>query len=360
MKNKVVINGRFLTMPLSGVQRTAYEMVLAIDSLLENNQIDRALHSYTVIYSGEIINSIALKHITLLKKGWLKGNLWEQLELPLYSRRCMLLSMCSISTLFKSRQIVVIHDASFFINKQFFSAGFRIWYKLAIPLLGKIAAHIITVSEFSKNELNTYGGISKNKVTVIYNAADHILRFGAPSKLFENKINALKPYCLAVSNLAANKNFTRLGEAIKATDFKDFNMLIAGGSMNTLNAAAPTDLSTYLGYVSNEELSYLYKHASLFLFPSLYEGFGIPPLEAMISGCPVLASGTSSLPEVLQDAAAYFNPYSVDDMTVQINALLSNQPKLDQLKLNGYRQAARYSWSKSALQLTQLIDNYNE
>lgn len=352
---KVTINGKFLTRPLSGVQRTAYEVVLAIDQLLDNGQIDPKEYEFTVLFADKIVNPIHLKHVRLVKKGILSGNLWEQFELPVYSAGTTLLSMCSISTVFKRNQIVIIHDASFLVNKHFFAASFRLWYSFAIPLLGKVSARIVTVSLFSKNELVRYARIKSSKISVISNSPEHILRAPSVDDAFVEKINALKPYCLAVSNLAANKNFKRLSDAISKIDFKNYRMLIAGGAMDTLQHVAPDNTAEYLGYVTDAELKHLYANASVFLFPSIYEGFGIPPLEAMILGCPVAASNTSSMPEVLGSACAYFNPLDVSDMAGQINQLINNPQEQERLRALGYDQAKKYSWHKSALQLVKLI-----
>ena len=163
VKKKIFLNGKFLTRPLSGVQRSAFELIKALDELIDQGVVNCQDISIILIYSGEIINPINLKHIKLLKKGLFKGNLWEQLELPIYSAGNLLVSLCSISTLFKAKQILIVHDASFFVNKEFFSLAFRTWYKIAIPLIGKLARQIITVSEFSKQELIKYGGLEEKK-----------------------------------------------------------------------------------------------------------------------------------------------------------------------------------------------------
>ena len=347
MKN-IFFNGRFLTQPITGVQRTAYELMLALDQLLEEKFIDIEKYSFTLIYSGELLNPINLRHIRLVKKGFLSGNLWEQLELPFYTAGSLLISMCTISSLFKRKQIVIVHDASFIVNPKFFPPAIRLWYQFAIRLLGKTARHLITVSNFSKHELITHIGFTDKKTSVIYNAADHILRFNEPAAAFINKINSLKPYCLAVSSLSENKNFPRLAQAISNINFEGFNMLIAGGVMPTLQETTQELNVNYLGYVTNEELKYLYANASLFLFPSLYEGFGIPPLEAMISGCPVISSNTSSLPEILGDACCYIDPLNVNDMAEKIGSLLLNPEELNKLTVRGLYQAAKYNWKKSA------------
>src|SRR4051812_20778442 len=115
---QIYINGRFLTQTLTGVQRTAFELVTALDKLIGEQQA--GTHEYSLIYSGVMVNKITLNHIKLAKKGFLKGNLWEQFELPFYTRDGLLVSLCTISTLFKRKQFVMIHDASVFVNPQFF------------------------------------------------------------------------------------------------------------------------------------------------------------------------------------------------------------------------------------------------
>lgn len=358
MSKIIYLNGRFLTQTITGVQRTAYELVIALDELIELGIIDKNKYLLILIYSGTLTNPISLKHIKIIKKGVLKGNLWEQLELPFYTADGLLLSMCTVSTLFKIKQIVIIHDASPAVNPSYFPFAIRVWYKLAFKVLGTISRQIITVSNFSKSELVKCCGFNPHKVAVVYNAANHILKYKEPNEAFKQKIEALKPYCLAVSSLGANKNFKSLSRAVNSINFKNYKMLIAGGVMPTLQNAILDTSVNYLGYVSNEELKYLYAHASLFIFPSFYEGFGIPPLEAMISGCPVLASHTSALPEVLGDACKYCDPANYQSIASQITLLINNADGLVHLKAKGYQQAAKYNWHTSALQVFEIIKGF--
>ena len=120
MKKEIFLNGRFLTRRMTGVQRSAYELIKEIDNLIDQNPIKTNNLSFSLIYSGKIINDIRLKHIKLVKKGYFNGNLWEQIELPIYTAGNLLVSLCSISTILKAKQILVVHDASFFVNKSFF------------------------------------------------------------------------------------------------------------------------------------------------------------------------------------------------------------------------------------------------
>lgn len=359
MKRKIFLNGRFLTQPVTGVQRTAVELVKGLDALIEEKVINENEYEFVLIYSGELINHLELKFIRVCKKGILKGNLWEQLELPVYTAGHLLISMCTVSTLLKRKQMVIVHDASPIVNPQFFSFIFRLWYRIAVTVLGKVARQIITVSNFSKSELVSRIGIKEGKIEVIYNAADHILRIDDCEQSFKDRILALQPYCLAVSSLSANKNFKVISKAFNQTEFSGYRMLVAGGKSNTLNYDALDKGITSLGYVTNEQLKYLYTNASLFIFPSFYEGFGIPPLEAMICGCPVLASNASALPEVLEKSVEYFDPGNAEELAIKLHKIVKETQKIEDLRQKGLDQAQKYSWKKSALYLYKLIEKNN-
>ncbi len=203
--------------------------------------------------------------------------------------------------------------------------------------------------------LINYLHIPDQKISIVSSSGSHMLRFQDTDNNFKNKINAAKPFCLAVSSLSANKNFKSLSNAISKIEFKDYRMLIAGGASSALRYSREGDAVTYIGYVSNEELKYLYANASLFIFPSFYEGFGLPPLEAMVLGCPVAASNTSSIPEVLGDACAYFNPFDEDDIAKTIQELIENKSKLHELKQKGLAKANTYIWSDNAVKMVDVI-----
>lgn len=354
MSKKIFINGRFLSQRITGVQRTAYELIRALDLLIEANAIDKSVE-YIIIHPKLEKETIVLRNIRTIEKGRLKGNLWEQFELPFYTRGSMLVSLCMVSTLLKRNQIVIIHDASVFVNPQFFSFSFRTWYKAALTILGKLAKHILTVSEFSKSELIKHAKIKASKISVLPNAGDHILNFGDAAEEFKKKINNYKPFLLAVSSLGANKNFKGLSQAVSKTELGSYRMVIAGGVSKSLSIEKEETAVTYLGYVSDSELKYLYSQASLFIFPSFYEGFGIPPLEAMTMKCPVLASNTSSLPEVLGDACEYCNPFDVNDIAAKIKGLIDDTMKAEPLSQKGFLRSLNYRWKNSAIRFDELV-----
>src|SRR3989338_328116 len=169
----IFINGRFLVQPVSGVQRYAREVVLALDGLLAAGEIDCDRYAFEIVVPAGAGNLPSLEHITIRSSGSLRGQAWEQFVLPVISRGGWLLSLCNVGPLFKPRHIVTIHDASVFAFPEAYSTGFRSWYQLALPILTHTAARIITDSRFSEGELVRYCKPSPGKVAVVHLGVDH-------------------------------------------------------------------------------------------------------------------------------------------------------------------------------------------
>jgi glycosyltransferase involved in cell wall biosynthesis len=357
----IYLNGRFLTQSLTGVQRHALELVKGIDRLIDSGEIDLNEFHFILIHPKGIKYKPNLKHIIILEKGILTGNLWEQIELPIYTFNKPLLSMCMVSSIFKFKQIVIVQDASCFVNKTFFTKLFRYWYILNITLLGKTSKHIITISEFSKNELVKYAGMKANKITVTYLSSNHMNIIEEANSDFKNKIKSYIPYVLGVSSMSPNKNFKGLVESISILENKGikYKVIVAGGANpKVFNKSIDFgDSIQYLGYVTDEELRTLYENASLFVYPSFYEGFGIPPLEAMYFNCPVVVSDTSAMPEVCKDSAVYCDPNNSADIAQKIDKLMNNKHLLNNLRIKGQHQVLEFSWYKCSKQTFDVIKN---
>jgi glycosyltransferase involved in cell wall biosynthesis len=267
--------------------------------------------------------------------------------------------MAYISCLLKKKQIIIMHDAGTFSHPYFFKTVFRTWYKFAISVLARFSLHIITVSEFSKKALVKHTGIKECKITVIKNSPEHIKRYGEPDIAFKRKVEELIPFFLGVSSVHPHKNFEILSKAIISANLGEYRVVIAGGSYGkSFDKVILDDSIVRLGYVSNEELKHLYSRASLFIFPSLFEGFGIPPLEAMTVGCPVLSSYSTAMPEVLGDACEYFNPKDEKELVIKLEMLINNKARLQELQRKGYERVPLYSWQNSAEALLKLVKEF--
>ncbi|MDF9298573.1 glycosyltransferase family 4 protein [Geobacillus stearothermophilus] len=355
---KIIINGRFLTQPITGVQRFALELVRGLDELIERRTICSNV-DLVIMTPRNTINDIDLKNIKVIPIGRLKGHLWEQLELPFYSRGGLLVNLCNTGPLLKRKQIVTIHDAAIYSKPEGFTKIFIYWYKFLFKILSIIACRIVTVSEFSKNELVHYCKVKQNKIRVISEGWEHIQRADADLDVFQKYNINPKKYILAVSSLNPNKNFQGIVKAIESLGNIGADIVIAGGTNPKIFSASNDSLPNtvrYIGYVTDEELKALYEKAAGFIYPSFYEGFGLPPLEAMACGCPVIVSNVASLPEVCGDAALYVDPYSPEDIAEKIKLLLSDDKLREELKRKGLERAKLFSWEKCAKETIKVIE----
>lgn len=355
----IYINARFLTQPVTGVQRYALELIKEIDELIKLGKID-ARYKFMLLAPDDIKYEINLKYISLKKVGCFRGHLWEQMELPYYSRNGLLVNLCNSAPLLKIRQIVVIHDASVYAYPQAYSFTFRTWYKILFRLLGLTSKRIITVSKYSKKEIASKCKIKSDKIIVVYEGNQHILAVKSDDSVLTIHDLSKNAFLLAVSSMNPNKNFDSVVQALSLIGEFDYDVVIAGGKNSKIYGN--TDLLgqknvKLVGYISDEQLRALYENAACFIYPSFYEGFGLPPLEAMACGCPTIVSNAASLPEVCGDASLYCDPHDIHDIASKIRLLLSDGGLQEDLRQKGYQQAKKFSWEKCAEQTMKVIES---
>ena len=356
----VPINGRFLTQETTGVQRYAIELVKALDRLV--GEADSAVEPYTfelISPRGKLQQDLGLENIPVRQVGRLGGHLWEQLELPRHVRGRILLSLCNAAPLAKRNQIVTVHDAAVFANPQNFSFRFRAWYKLLLVGLGRMAARVATVSSFSKKELVHYCKIPEAKLRVTLEGGEHVLSMPADETILRQQALEQKSFVLAVSSLSPNKNFQAVVRASELLDDVGFDVVVAGGTNPRIFSRSGQSLPSsvkHVGYVSDGELRALYEHAACFVYPSFYEGFGLPPLEAMTCGCPTIASETASMPEVCGDAVLYCNPNDPSGIARKIRQLMGDGRLRENLRAKGLQRARRFSWESCARETVSVVD----
>lgn len=357
---QVNINGRFLSQPTTGVQRYALELIIGIDKLLDEDQYKCKSFLFSLMVPPNSKQLPILKNISIKQIGRLNGHMWEQLELPFYGRLGLLVGFCNTGPLLKRNQIVTFCDASVYRVPKAYSMSFRLWYRMLFTTIGRRAKGVLTISDFSCDELTACCGIPKEKITVTYPGIDHQGWGEKHEEILSNKVHSTdRPFVLAVSSMSPHKNFRALVEAVKLLGETDFDVIIAGGTNPAVfkNADIPLPNSVkHMGYVSDTELKSLYLHAACFIYPSLYEGFGLPPLEAMSNGCPVIVARAGSLPEVCGDAALYCNPLNPQDIADKISTLMSNAKLRDELRAKGAERSKMYTWEKCARETLTAIE----
>ncbi|RYZ60598.1 MAG: glycosyltransferase family 1 protein [Proteobacteria bacterium] len=354
---RIGINGRFLVAKRTGVQRAAYNLVKTLLDIDQENEY--------VLFTGEDqaeewrkYPNVTLVTSPLKVGGNLRNHLWEQFVLPKLAKKHkidILHSPANMAPMFYSGASVVhIHDLCFVVNPQWYSYTFHTAYNIAIPRLAKKATRVITNSNNSRNDLLQFYNVDASKVRLIYWAVDQT--FGARETNSTESVTE-SDYILYVGSLEPRKNIGNLIEAFERMrtrnpDLKTKLVLIGGES--PLFADVRLQIKTYhqdvvfKGFVSDEELRQYYRQAQAVAYPSLYEGFGLPPLEAMASGAPVVTSNTSSLPEVVGNAALMVSPYDCDQLAETL-ALIVRDPLLRrEMRARGYEQVKKFNWYRVA------------
>ena len=349
---QILINGRFLSQRTTGVQRFAREITVGIDHLLGQPGFG-GLDVKLALPKGTSC-PLSLSRIEVLPAGRLHGNIWEQAELPLLRPDATLINLGSTAPLRRRRQFVTIHDMSAFANADNYSRLFRSWYRFLQPRIARGAQRVITVSNFSASEIAAYCGVPAGKMLLIHNGVDHIDRIATDTSVFERLPVQRRGYLLAVGNLSPNKNIAATIRALERLRPEGIDLpLVVVGTKQGIFADGTVPVSDpsrtlSAGYVTDEQLRALYENAAGLVFPSLYEGWGIPVMEAMKLGCPVIASNQSVLPETCGDAALLCDPYDPDSIARQIKALLTIPGLADRLRAKGRQRAAQFSWQRSA------------
>jgi glycosyltransferase involved in cell wall biosynthesis len=346
--SRVAFNGRFLDQDLTGVQRYAHDMLATLGNRLQ-----------------------VVRPATALSPA--RGHLWEQATLP---RRCeglLLWSPGNTGPLACANQVVTLHDASTLDHPEWFSGKFAAWYRFLLPRLARRVRKIITVSEFSRTRLIERCDVNEDKIVAVPNAID--VRFQpideAAQAKFRRRHTLDRPYCLYVGSLEPRKNVATLLKAWALLGAEGCELVIAGSAghvFRQLAHDAPTGRVRLFGRVEDGELPALLASASCFVFPSLYEGFGFPPLEAMACGCPVACSSATSLPEVCgpafdpanpasTGAALYFDPLDAEEMAAALRTALE-MPRETRARLvaNGLARSRQFSLERCAAQTWAVLE----
>jgi len=325
---------------MTGVQRFALQISLHLKKMLP--------HVEFVAPKASPGSTDANCEIQPKRIGNLPGHAWEQISLPRYlseNGNPLLINLCNTAPAFYRNQISTHHDITYVRHPESFSRSFRLFYRIISPIFLRRSKAVVTVSSFSRKEICSHYGISESKVLIIPNAVDSRFKPSPPKEIG-------RPYFLAVSSPAAHKNFGSVISAYANWKGKsDIDLRIIGSASGVFaptNSAPPTDGVIFMGRVSDDELITMYSNAIGFIFPSLYEGFGIPPLEAQACGCPVIAARIPPFDETLGSSAQYFDPRSASEISECMTNIAFDQSLRKQLIERGANNVSRYSWRESA------------
>jgi glycosyltransferase involved in cell wall biosynthesis len=342
----VTVNARFQVQQKTGMQRYAYEIASRLNGKIREIRPERAL------------------------KG-AAGHLWEQCYLPSLSAGSLLWSPNNTGPVITRHQVCTIHDIIPIDHPEWFSKSFAAWYKWLLPALAHSAQHLIAVSEFTRSRVIEAFGLKPEKVSVVLNGVgteftprpdeeiDRVkTRLGLPAK----------PYALYVGSLEPRKNLPRLLSAWALVQRKcpDIQLVITGlnkGGSKVFSAVPIAKIPSgvfFTGYVEDADLPALYSGAAIFVYPSLYEGFGLPPAEAMACGTPVITSKGTSLSEVVGTAALLVDPQNTESIADAIIRVASSESLRAEMRRAGLAQAQRFNWNDAAAQTWLILSREAE
>lgn len=355
------INGRFLTQNVTGVQRYGREVLSALDAHLEERHpLGRDL-TLELLAPDADFSVPPLKRIRIRKASALSGHLWEQLALPLHARGGIL-SLCNTSTILRTKQIVCVHDLNTRAHPKSYSFAFRMLYRTVVPWALKTASAVATVSRHSARELARHGLAVRGQIRIVPNGHEHVRRWRSIATKATQAV-ADGATIVVIGSPAPHKNIGLILDLAPELAQHGIRIAVVGRLdarvFQKTEAKAASENVVWIGGVSDDELMALYQSCLCLAFPSRAEGFGLPPLEAMALGCPVVSSDWASMPEVCGDAVLYASPDDRDAWLRAFLALRTDHKLRERLIQRGLERADQFTWRRSAesyLELMSFLD----
>lgn len=334
--HSIYINGRFLCRKATGVQKYALGLCAALQKL----------HPEIVIIApnGHYDNC----GLNVVKTGWGSGFFWEQLWLPLYlwfRAAPLLINLCNTAPILYKQQIVTIHDLAFLKDKTWFSKSFRRWYQFLIPRICKKALSIITVSDFIRKEIVSTYAIPENKIYIVSNST--------PDMVFEEKSPCPFPYLFLTGAYNPRKKAAFILSLLPELKKKNYHVVCVGveadiyGNVNFKN----DEYLHLLNYVNDRQYYTLMKHAEALVFPSEYEGFGIPVLEALVLGTPVILPDIAVYRESFGEIPLYYKPGDANSFLQEVDKINIYKPTAKQSSF----LKNKYNFTQSAEVISEII-----
>lgn len=332
---KIVFSGLVYGQKPTGIHRYANEILLEIDKKIKCREYELIVPEYAK-------NIPDFQNIKVVRYGKIKGLLWEQTSLLiyLYKNNAISINFTNSVPILKPG-VIVIHDVGYKVNPSFYKSLHgklaMWWHRFNYWWTGVCKIPVITVTEYSKKSIEKYYHINADKTTVIPNAWQHIDRVMEEPHTLDKYGLQQKAFYFTLGSVSKRKNIEWIFKA--AAKFPEEEFVVAGAAAKNSaanNSVLPSNVKM-LGHISDAEMKSLMRNCKAFVFPSLFEGFGIPPLEAMSVGAPVIASNASCLPEIYGDAVSYIDPLAIPEKFDYF---------MDSQKTN--RVLGKYSWSKSA------------
>lgn len=354
---RVCVNGRFLTQSTSGVQRFCRELLAAVDKHLHEHPASAQGLAWELWVPEGARDLPTYQAIRLRQFEDKPGHAWDQLLRRHAAPDDILVNLANGGPVLRGRSLSVIHDAAVYRTPANFTRAYAFFHRM----LGRMVAwrsRVCTVSEFSRAELAEVLGLRRQDIAVIHNGGEHLGRVSPDDSVVERLGLRDRGFFLFIGSPAPNKNLQTAIKAFADVRLKDWPFVIVGSLDLSVFGAASSELPPNVrttGRLTDEEVAGLLRQARALVFPSLYEGFGIPPLEAMLAGCPVLASDIAPVREVCGQAAWFFDPRDAGALATLVLRATHDDAGLGGLTALGLARATHFTWGRSAQVLLDVV-----
>lgn len=348
-RRPLYFNGKFYAGGMNGVHRVADRLIREVDTLLAAEG-----RRATLLLPRQRQRTPELRAIDLEEQTGGHSQRWEQLSLPRRTADGVLVNLCNLAPLRHPRQVLLIHDAQFVFRDNGYPARQRIGYRLLIPRMARASAAVLTVSEYSRSILDLTGISRRERTAVLHNGADHILEKTANPGILARTGLETGRFVMMFGSPKAYKNGAIVFAAMREPHWPaGIRLAVVGPDRSRLQAAGLSipDEAVFVDGVDDRELRGLYENALATAFPSRTEGFGLPPIEGMLCGCPAIVSPAGAIPEVCGDAALYAGVDAPAEWAHQV-AQLAGDRALREDKIDAGRARARqFTWAASGAAL---------
>ena len=357
------VNGRFLTHRVTGTQRYAYEVSRRLVRTRGATDVRVFVPPNVELVSKELVAVTS-------RVGHLRGHPWEQLELGRLANKSggVLWSPAQVGPISAKRHVLTILDVIMLQFPQWVGRRFHLWYSLLLPRVASAASHILTISEYSKESIVETLKVSEEKVSVIYPGVNDCFSVAGKDEVLRVRQKYRLPtnFFLTVGSLEPRKNLDRVVDAwLRLGESDEAPLVIAGGvgSRRLFGSYNAERLQRHenvklLGYVPDEDLPALYTSATVFVYASLVEGFGFPPVEAMACGTTVVTSNTSAMRETSEGEAFMVDPTNIDSIAGAMAQAYQTERSAAEQETQAERVKTKFNWTNTADQVANVLERY--
>jgi glycosyltransferase involved in cell wall biosynthesis len=348
----IAFNGKFYCAALNGVHRVADRLIREVDRQVADMPASerptlRLLLPVKRDWTPEL-------HATRLDEQRLgHSQLWEQALLARETRNDVLVNLCNLAPLRHPRQLLLLHDAQYRFRDCSYPFRERWGHRLLAPRMARASARVLTVSEYSRQILDLTGVVARERIGVLHNGVDHILDIAPDAHALDRFRLAPQGYVLLFGSTKRYKNVELLFEAFARPELRGLKLVVVGPGRDAHEHAGmrPNPDAIFAGTIDDAALRQLYQQALCVAVPSRTEGFGLPPVEAMLLGCPAIVAPAGAMPEVCRDAAIYASVDQAGDWVSAILRLKGDPVFRSQKIASGRVRAADFTWKRAGEQL---------